>query len=128
MAPRKGSIPWNKGAGDGWTNLRGYREVKINGKSVKEHRLVMSRHLGRELLPTEDVHHINGVKNDNRIENLQLLEKGAHSRLSNMSRPYPKGYRLNISDAERKTRADRLKSLHSAGKVMPPHLRKARGE
>ncbi|ETK36117.1 hypothetical protein MPTA5024_10860 [Microbispora sp. ATCC PTA-5024] len=52
----------------------GHPEAKSRGWGY-EHRIVMSDHLGRPLWPDENVHHINGVRDDNRIENLELWSK-----------------------------------------------------
>ena len=49
-----------------------YRVVQIDGRLRREHRVVMERVIGRPLHPWENVHHINGMRGDNRPENLEL--------------------------------------------------------
>lgn len=52
-----------------------------DGRYVFEYRLVAAKKIGRGLLPTEVVHHINGNPDDNRPENLQVMTLAEHARL-----------------------------------------------
>lgn len=81
-----------KGAGNGnwkggkrrWKN--GYVTCRVpdhpRGPNVFEHILVMEDALGRYLYPGETIHHLNGIRDDNRLENLELW-----------TRPQPSGIR-----------------------------------
>lgn len=72
----------------GWYKMSGYIMRKApyhpyaNSRGyVPEHRLVMENQINRYLIPRKElVHHINGVRDDNRIENLQLTNPKDHAR------------------------------------------------
>jgi hypothetical protein len=97
-----------------WINGRGYVEGRVGGRPIKRHRYVAEQMLGRTLRPDEDVHHKNGDKTDNRPENLEVLSHGAHSIEHNRSRTYKRGYRLNLTPAQRAERAQRMSAMRRA--------------
>ena len=76
---KKGIVPHNKGKGEGWFDSNtGYRRVRIGGKQKREHRAIIEKYLGRKLNNDEVVHHINHDKTDNRIENLEVMQRSLH--------------------------------------------------
>jgi hypothetical protein len=55
-----------------------YKKIRVNGILVFEHRNIAEKNLGKKLSSEELVHHINGNKSDNRIENLRIVTRQTH--------------------------------------------------
>jgi len=65
----------------GWTiSVAGYKIIDINGKQFLEHRLVMEKKIGRKLTYDENVHHKDGNKLNNSINNLEIMSRSDHTR------------------------------------------------
>lgn len=58
----------------------GYRRVRVDGKLLREHRVIVSMIEGRVLGADEEVDHENGIRDDNRIENLRIVDRSGNNR------------------------------------------------
>jgi hypothetical protein len=95
---------------DGYIYVRVLKEsffypMANNKGYVREHRLIMAQHLNRCLAPFEVVHHKNGIRDDNRLENLELSTANSH--IKDHNKGYQDGYRKGLLDG----RSIRIKQL-----------------
>lgn len=77
-----------------------YKKIRTSDGLIDEHRLIMERHLGRKLLSSEIVHHKDGDKSNNDLENLDVMSRSEHSRVHQTGKKIPIEIREKISKAK----------------------------
>ena len=88
----KNAANWRGGTethSGGWIWVYCPEHPNAHKNKVAEHRIVMEKKIGRYLSKDEIVHHIDGVKTNNNIENLKILTRSSHAKLH-----HPKGKRF----------------------------------
>lgn len=95
----------------GWIHKKyGYREIRVNGKTMPEHRYIMEQFLGRKLNRNELVHHIDGNRLNNAIENLEIMTLSEHTKMHMRHIGFPK-----LSQVEENKRKQNAAKSHSKG-------------
>jgi hypothetical protein len=92
---KEGNLFRKNGAVAGGLHKSGYRQIKINDIQYPAHRLIWIYHYG-SINEDLQIDHINGVKNDNRLENLRLVT--VQQNCYNRSKLKAKGYSWSINN------------------------------
>ena len=101
---KRGGYPnQRKGTSKGWLHKQTGYIVMVHpetGKKILQHRYIVERAIGRPLKKHEVVHHKNGAKTDNRIDNLSLLTDYEHRRMHYLRKDmaYIKGLKIKICE------------------------------
>lgn len=93
---------------------KGYKRIWNNEKRVweYEHRLFMEKNINRKLTFNEHVHHINGIKTDNTIDNLLLVTAKEHERIHRNGIKNRKHYKCSVPFCNRPHHAKWMCNTH----------------